>query len=218
VVLAAALGAAGLAALTSGCAGPAAAYGDPGGGILGAGPGSDGGPDGGAADAGAGPGLGADAGADAGPDTGAGPADAARSPFTLTPALAAPGGAVDIHTRSCGASVSGTVTSRAFDRTVTLAPAADGGLYAEAQVSGRITSGSYAVFVSCDGTHRSLSGNVTITTGEGSAAGSYGGPLPFAPVPAGGGAMAGHPAVRPASASTGMSASLSTSAAGERGR
>jgi hypothetical protein len=202
VVLAAALGAAGVATLISGCAGPAAAYGDPGGGIFGAGPDSggvdggtaDGGADGGAADAGAGPGLGADADA--------GPADAARGPFTLTPAQAAPGGAVDIHTRSCGASVSGTVTSRAFDRTVTLAPAADGGLYAEAQVSTRVTSGSYAVFVSCDGTHRSLSGNVTITSG------AYGGPLPFAPVPAGGGAMAGHPAVRPARAD----------ATGERGR
>jgi hypothetical protein len=213
VVLAAALGAAGVATLTSGCAGPAAAYGDPGGGIFGAGPDSGnvgagpdsanvtGGADGGAADAGVGPGDGAAPGADA-------DADAAQSPFTLTPALAAPGGAVDIHTRSCGASISGTVTSRAFDRTVTLAPAADGGLYAEAQVSTRVTSGSYAVFVSCDGTHRSLSGNVTI------ASGAFGGPLPFAPVPAGGGAMAGHPAVRPASADRAANAS----AAGERGR
>jgi MYXO-CTERM domain-containing protein len=98
-----------------------------------------------------------------------GPAAAAfpgQGEVTLTPSAVSPGGDVDIRTLSCGQAVSGTVTSRAFVSTVRLAPAADGGLFAEAVVSSSTTPGSYPVSISCEGLTRATQATLTVTNSD----------------------------------------------------
>ncbi|MFE2429659.1 hypothetical protein ACFXJ5_23285 [Streptomyces sp. NPDC059373] len=98
-----------------------------------------------------------------------GPAAAAfpgQGEVTVTPSAVSPGGDVDIRTLSCGQAVSGTVSSRAFVSTVRLAPAADGGLFAEAVVSSSTTPGSYPVSISCEGLTRATQATLTVTRSD----------------------------------------------------
>ncbi|MDX6314440.1 MAG: hypothetical protein QOF44_3904 [Streptomyces sp.] len=98
-----------------------------------------------------------------------GPAAAAfpgQGEVTVTPSAVSPGGDVDIRTLSCGQAVSGTVRSTAFVRTVSLAPAADGGLFAEAVVSSSTTPGSYPVSISCEGLTRATQATLTVTRSD----------------------------------------------------
>lgn len=88
--------------------------------------------------------------------------------LTLTPAVISPGGDLDIRTQSCGRAVAGTVSSTVFVSTVKLAPAADGGLSAEAVISSGAAAGSYPVYVNCDGRQRAAEGLLTIGGGHGS--------------------------------------------------
>jgi hypothetical protein len=102
-----------------------------------------------------------------------GPGGQGRGDMTLTPAVISPGGDLDVRTQSCGRAVTGTVTSTAFVSSVKLAPAADGGLFAEAVISSSATAGSYPVYVNCDGLPRAAEGQLTI--GDGNGGGGHGG-------------------------------------------
>jgi hypothetical protein len=71
---------------------------------------------------------------------------------TADPATSRPGGTVDLRTfADCGGTETGSVTSPAFAVPVSLALAADGGLYAEARVAGTVRSGTYPVRELCQG-------------------------------------------------------------------
>ncbi|WP_405729711.1 hypothetical protein OG607_28960 [Streptomyces sp. NBC_01537] len=98
-----------------------------------------------------------------------GPGGQGQEAMTLTPAVISAGGDLDIRTQSCGRAVTGTVSSTAFVSTVKLAPAADGGLFAEAVISSSAAVGSYPVYVNCNGLPRAAQGQLTI--GGGAAAG-----------------------------------------------
>ncbi|MFC1413433.1 hypothetical protein ACEZCY_30545 [Streptacidiphilus sp. N1-12] len=82
-------------------------------------------------------------------------ANAARSgleTISVDPGTSRPGGAVDLRTfADCGGAQGGTVSSSAFAAPVSLALAADGGLYAEADVVRKVSPGTYAVRELCDG-------------------------------------------------------------------
>ncbi|MEZ0095855.1 hypothetical protein [Streptacidiphilus sp. EB129] len=72
--------------------------------------------------------------------------------LTLDPGTTRPGGTVDLRTFApCEGANTGTVTSPAFGAPVLLAPAADGGLFAEARVGGDTEPGGYRVVDSCGG-------------------------------------------------------------------
>lgn len=96
-----------------------------------------------------------------------GPGGQGQEAVTLTPAVVSPGGDLDIRTQSCGRAVTGSVSSTAFVSTVKLAPAADGGLFAEAVISSSASVGSYPVYVNCDGLPRAAQGQLTIGSGGG---------------------------------------------------
>jgi len=96
-----------------------------------------------------------------------GPGGQGQEAMTLSPAVISPGGDLDIRTQSCGRAVTGTVSSTAFVSTVKLAPAADGGLFAEAVISSSASVGSYPVYVNCDGLPRAAQGQLTIGSGGG---------------------------------------------------
>jgi MYXO-CTERM domain-containing protein len=95
----------------------------------------------------------------------AGPAGQSRGDMTLTPAVASPGADLDIRTQSCGHAVTGTVSSTAFVSSARLAPAADGGLFAQAVVSSGASAGSYPVYIDCDGLPHAAEGRLTISGG-----------------------------------------------------
>lgn len=112
-----------------------------------------------------GPAIAAYPGPGSGPGSGAG--SGGGQGVRLTPSSATPGGDVDIRTEACGRAVAGTVSSQAFVSTVRLAPAADGGLFAEAVISSSATVGSYPVYVNCDGLPRAAQGTLGISRSGG---------------------------------------------------
>lgn len=77
---------------------------------------------------------------------------AAPSGITVDPGVGRPGGSVDLRTfADCGGTETGTVGSAAFTAPVGLGLAADGGLFAEAQVAGSTRPGTYVVLERCNG-------------------------------------------------------------------
>ncbi|MFC1399767.1 MULTISPECIES: hypothetical protein [Streptacidiphilus] len=81
---------------------------------------------------------------------------------TVSPALTRPGGSVDVRTfADCGGTTTGTVTSTAFAGPVKLGLAADGGLFAEAEVAKDAKPGPHPVTEQCSGTSVAV-GTVTV--------------------------------------------------------
>ncbi len=132
----------------------------------------------------------------------------------VTPKEAKPGDAIDLRVDFCRRS--GQVSSDAFAHDVELQPAADRGLYAEAQIRRDARPGRYEITVTCDPHAPDGQGTVTVVDGQGRDQGGghdgdrgrdghgYPPPSPVAPVHAGGGATAGDDAGLGATGTTGL--------------
>jgi LPXTG-motif cell wall-anchored protein len=130
----------------------------------------------------------------------------------VTPKKVRPGEAVDLRVDFC--QHSGQVSSDVFTHDVDLQPAADGGLYAEAEIRRDAHPGTYRIDVTCDPHAPDGRGTVTVVDGHGGRdhgrdhghdGHPYPPPSPIAPVHAGGGGTAGggHAALG-ASGTTGL--------------
>lgn len=74
------------------------------------------------------------------------------SAIAVAPAFGRPGGNIDLRTfADCGGAETGTVASAAFAAPVGLGLAADGGLFAQAQVGRNTRPGAYTVLELCGG-------------------------------------------------------------------
>ncbi|MGP9020651.1 hypothetical protein ACT1U9_19905 [Streptomyces sp. BR1] len=110
---------------------------------------------------------------------------------TVTPSTIAPGGEVDLRVSVCsGRQAVGT--SEAFVAQANFAPAADGGLFAQARIRSDAQARDYDIWVNCKDSAGQAGGRVTVVRG-GNRDGHddhHGRPTPHAPVHAGGGGTA----------------------------
>lgn len=106
--------------------------------------------------------------------------------LTVTPSTIAPGGEVDLRVSVCsGRQAVGT--SEAFVSQANFAPAADGGLFAQARIRSDAQARGYDIWVNCKDSSGQASGRVTVVHGGGRPDHH---PTPHAPVHAGGGGAA----------------------------
>ncbi|WP_371652911.1 MULTISPECIES: hypothetical protein [unclassified Streptomyces] len=117
--------------------------------------------------------------------------------LTVTPSTTAPGGEVDLRVSVCGGRQA-VGTSEAFVSQAQFAPAADGGLFAQARIRSDAQARSYDIWVNCKDSSGQASGRVTVVHGG---SGHHDGnqhpnehpdhrATPHAPVHAGGGGAA----------------------------
>ncbi|WP_329399156.1 hypothetical protein [Streptomyces melanogenes] len=116
--------------------------------------------------------------------------------LTVTPSTIAPGGEVDLRVSVCGGRQA-VGTSEAFVSQAQFAPAADGGLFAQARIRSDAQARSYDIWVNCKDSSGQASGRVTVVHGGGHQDGHHDGnqhpehhATPHAPVHAGGGGTA----------------------------
>ncbi|WHM38590.1 hypothetical protein [Streptomyces sp. BPTC-684] len=107
--------------------------------------------------------------------------------LTVTPSTIAPGGEVDLRVSVCsGRQAVGT--SEAFVSQAQFAPAADGGLFAQARIRSDAQARSYDIWVNCKDSSGQASGRVTVVHGGNQHPDHQA--TPHAPVHAGGGGTA----------------------------
>lgn len=112
---------------------------------------------------------------------------------TVTPSTIAPGGEVDLRVGVCGGRQA-VGTSEAFVAQANFAPAADGGLFAQARIRSDAQARDYDIWVNCKDSAGQARGRVTVVQGGNRHDGRDGRdgdhsdrPTPHAPVHAGGG-------------------------------